>query len=108
MARLTEPELVDITRRQVAWYAGNAHNEKSYLIEDVKRQIFIVTSIPDNPGTDEPLIINQARVVGDLVIIDADSVLDKQLWKRLENAGIPREQIILAYKGEKVPEVSGA
>ena len=69
---------------------------------------FPVTSIPDNPGTDEPLFINQARVVGDLVIIDADSLWDNQLWKRLESAGVAREQIIRAYQGEKVPEVSGA
>jgi choline kinase len=108
MARLTERELIDITRHEVAWYAGNAVDAKSYFIEDIKRQIFIVTSIPDDPNLDKPLIVNQARVVDNLVIIDADNVWDKQLWKALEKAGVPREQIIRAYIGEKVPEASGA
>jgi vancomycin permeability regulator SanA len=44
-----------------------------------------------------------ARVVGDKVIIDEDTT-DRPLWKELVAAGIPREQIILTYAGETLPE----
>jgi hypothetical protein len=44
-----------------------------------------------------------ARVVGDKIIIEEDRSFDKPLHEALMgNAGIPREQIILAYAGESL------
>jgi hypothetical protein len=40
--------------------------------------------------------------VDDTVIIEHDTT-DRPLWKELVRAGIPREQIILAYAGEEAP-----
>jgi hypothetical protein len=45
-----------------------------------------------------------AKVVDDKVIILEDTT-DKPLYEALMvNGGIPRERIILAYKGETLPE----
>jgi hypothetical protein len=45
-----------------------------------------------------------ARVVGDKIFIDEDTT-DKPLYEALmANAGIPREQIVLAYAGETPPQ----
>lgn len=102
MERLNENQLIEITRREVEWYAGVADNEKSYFVEDAQRRIYLVTSVPDDWRSGSTLIVVQARVVNDFVVIDEDRVWDKNLWKALEKAGVLREQIILAYKGEKL------
>lgn len=44
-----------------------------------------------------------ARIVGDSVIIEHD-VTDRPLLHELMRAGIPREQIILTYAGEPLPQ----
>lgn len=51
-------------------------------------------------------IVNNAlivQVLGDKVIIEEDKN-SKMLLDALLQAGVPREQIILAYAGEPVPE----
>jgi len=46
-----------------------------------------------------------ARVVGDYIVIDEDGTLDKPLYQALMiNGSIPRDRILLAYKGEKLPD----
>jgi hypothetical protein len=84
-------------------YAGPTLLGKSYAISDLARQIFTVLVVPDYPPKFESGIVVLARVVDDKVIIDEDTT-DRPLWKELVRAGIPREQIILAYAGEQVPE----
>jgi XisI protein len=106
MARLSHSELAEITRREVKWYAGVSDDSTAYFFEDDKSNAYAVNIINDELGKNHSMIMMQARVVDDCVIIDEDKVWDKQLWKALEKAGVPREQIILAYKGEKVPEAS--
>jgi hypothetical protein len=45
-----------------------------------------------------------ARVLGDYIVIEEDTALDKPLYEALiANHDFPREKIILAYKGEKFP-----
>lgn len=46
-------------------------------------------------------IVVQARLAGDIVIIDADNT-DRPLVERLMAEGIPREKIIRVYAGEEV------
>jgi len=43
------------------------------------------------------------EIVSNKIVIDRD-IYDKQLVGALLQAGVPREQIILAYAGEPVPE----
>jgi hypothetical protein len=106
MARLSEQELVNLTRQEMAWYAGFSDDAKAYFIQDNHQQIYAVNGVRDIPEPKRGFIIVQARVTGEQIIIDVDSVWDKNLWKALVNAGVPREQIVLAYAGESLPEPS--
>lgn len=44
-----------------------------------------------------------ARVTDGYILIERDDT-DRPLYKELMRRGIPREQIILRYAGEKMPE----
>lgn len=100
MDRLNGQQVVEIARQEVEKYAGISPHAKAYFIADEVQQIYLVTGIENEPGPNSSWIIVQAHINGDVVVIDVDNVWDKQLWKALENAGVPREQIILAYQGE--------
>jgi hypothetical protein len=103
MARLDENKLVEITRQEVEKYAGVSDEATAYPILDNEHQIYAVNAIRNEPGKDHAWLIVQARVVEDKVIVDEDNVLDKNLVYALIQARIPREQIVLAYTGEKIP-----
>lgn len=45
-----------------------------------------------------------ALLVGDKIIIEEDGT-DKPLVDALLQRGVPRDQIILAYRGEQAPEL---
>lgn len=45
-----------------------------------------------------------AHIQGDKIIIDLD-INDKMLVDALLQAGVPRDQIVLAYAGESIPEM---
>lgn len=106
MARLTEHELAKIVHQEVEKYEGTSPHAKIFVILDDKRRSYTVTGIENEPGDDHSWVVIQARVVDDFVVIDADNVWDKQLWKALVAAGVPREQIVLAYLGENVPQAN--
>lgn len=96
--------LVDVTRREVDLYAGNAFNATLYAIADEKKHIYTVISIPNHPRPFPAGIVVMARVVGNYVIIEEDRTLDKPLVDALMiNGGVPREKSLLAYTGEKLP-----
>src|SRR5262245_17422192 len=107
MAGIAESELIEITRREVEKYAGISDDAKAYPILDDIHRTYAVNGIMNEPGKDHAWIIVQAHVVENHVIIDEDNVLDKNLVHALLQAGIPREQIILAYEGENSPAISG-
>ena len=108
MGRLNEQRLIELTRQEVEKYAGISPHAKAYFIADEVQQIFIVTGVENEPGPNSNWIIVQAHIKDEVVVIDVDNVWDKQLWKALEQVGIPSEQIILAYNSERLPESSGA
>jgi XisI protein len=51
-------------------------------------------------------IVVLARIADNHIIIDEDTT-DRPLVHELVRAGIPRDQIILTYAGEKIPEHMG-
>lgn len=106
MVRLTAQELAAITRQEIAWYAGFSDDSNAYSLLDDEKHIYAVTIIKNEPGPKRSLVMMQARIEGDFVVVDDDTVWDKQLWKALVQAGVPREQIVLAYAGEQVPMTS--
>jgi len=106
MARLTEAELETILSDMVAKYDGKSDDFNVHLIFDPERHIYAVNAVRAVPTKERGFILLQARVVGEYIAIDADALWDKNLWMALEKAGVPREQIVLAYKGEPVPTPS--
>jgi hypothetical protein len=99
--------LPEITAREVAKYAGHTHNAAVYSILDDKQQRYGVVIVPEDEEERPAYMAVFARVVGEYVVIDEDGTLDKPLVNALmHNAGVPREQIVLAYEGERIPNTS--
>jgi hypothetical protein len=100
-AKLTELEA--ITRREVELYAGNTHEAKQYAVLDDPNQIYRVVVVPDKQNERPAWVAVMARIVDDTIIIDEDTSLDKPLVEALMvNGGVPRDKIVLAYRGEAV------
>ena len=90
--------------RVLQGYAGEAGNGYSYLTHTDDGEMFTVVSmaqVRDQHIVDTDLIV---LLRNNLIIIERD-VNDKILADALIQAGISREQIILAYAGETVEEV---
>jgi hypothetical protein len=84
-------------------YAGKGLNDYSYLTVDDQQQVFAVIDFgwyKDERIADAGLIV---RLENDHIIIERD-INDKVLVDALVQAGIPRQQIILAYAGEALKE----
>jgi hypothetical protein len=98
-------ELSNIVQREVADY-NNVRDwkAKGYYLEDPQEQVYTIVIVPDpdHPDWPTPSIMMMARVIEDKVIIDEDTT-DRPLYEQLVSCGIPRDQIILAYAGEKPP-----
>lgn len=97
-------ELHAIVAHEVADYTrGDPWQSRLIYIEDSQRQIYTVVVIPDLPRPFKARVVVMARVVGDKVIIEEDTT-NKPLCDELLRVGIPREQIVLVYEGEALPE----
>lgn len=100
MDRLTET-----LRTVLEGYTGDALNGYSYLTESKDGTAFTVVSVgylPDKRIVDAGLIV---RIAGGRIIIERD-VNDKPLVDALLQAGVARQQIVLAYAGESVEETA--
>ena len=95
-------ELKKVLRQCLESYAGKALNGTLYLMSNSEETIFSITSIAQIRG--ETIIETGivARLEADKIIIERD-VSNKPLVDALEQAGISRQQIILAYQGEANP-----
>lgn len=92
----------------ITGYTGKALNGYSYLTQDEEHTLLTVVDVAQSKEKSEPHYVGVSvivRIMGDMVIIDRDQN-DKLVIDALVQAGIPREQIILAYAGESVPEVT--
>ena len=95
--------LIETLRQTMIDYIGEALNGYSYLTSSADQQIFTVVSIGEVRGqrvVDTGLVV---RVKNNQIIIEYD-VNDKPLVDALLSAGIPRNQIVLAYSGEATGE----
>jgi hypothetical protein len=96
-------EWTSIIEAELADYAKPGLNGWGYVAKSDDGKVYVVVDISIQKGkryADSGLIV---RVFNDLIIIEQD-MNDKQLVDALVQAGIPREQIILAYAGEPIPE----
>ncbi len=97
--------LVDTVREEVGKYAasGRGLNLRLFFVADELKQIYNVLDVEYPVRREVAGIVVFARIVGDQVVIEEDTT-DKPLVDALIQQGIPREQIVLAYQGEPVPD----
>jgi len=84
-------------------YSGRGLNGYSYFASNDDENVYTVTSIGK---VGEKRIVNTSLLVrldGAKIIVEED-INNKPLVDALVQNGIPREQIILAYAGEAIPE----
>jgi hypothetical protein len=105
MDRLTPERLEAILVEKLTWFTGTSDDFKLYFAKDDEKHLYIISAIRDAPQKDRErsFVFMQVRVVGDHIVIDEDVLWDKNLWEVLVKADVPREQIVLAYKGEQTP-----
>ncbi len=97
--------LVDILKNELNWYANTiGYKSTAHLFCDEKSQKYVIVTVDDydSPNLDKIAAMIMAHIEGDYIVIDGDNT-DKPLYEGLMQAGIPREKIILAYAGERVP-----
>ncbi len=98
-------QLQEIVRQEVGLYAGNTHEAKLYPVFDEVHRLYMVVIVPEKDAERPAWVLVMAQVIEDYVVILEESAIDKPLVEALmKNGGIPREKIILAYAGEKLPE----
>lgn len=97
--------LKSIVREEVAKYSGSGRGANIILFPslDDENGVYNVVAIDYPIRNDIALVIVFARIVGNKVVIEEDTT-DKPLVDALIQRGIPREQIILAYTGEPIPD----
>jgi hypothetical protein len=99
-------ELSEIVQQKVEHFAqGEWAKARSFAVSDNERQIYTVIAIPDYPRKFPAVVVMAARIENGKVIVEHD-ISDKPLWEELVRAGIPRDQIILTYAGEQLPQAS--
>ena len=95
--------LKEILRREMMGYAKKGANGNGYFTLSPDETVFGVLDVfvvQSERMADASLI---ARVIDNHIIIELDKN-DKTLHEALLQAGVPREQIVLAYAGEPVEE----
>jgi hypothetical protein len=97
--------LKQIVRRAMQEYSGDAHNGHTYLTVSPDGDIFTIVGFGTIRGQHFVATGLIARILNDFVIIEHDQT-DKPLVDALIQSGIPRENIILAYAGEPVPDAT--
>lgn len=97
--------LKQTVRQVVAGYTGKVLNGYSYLTQNEDGSVFTVVDVAQIKGKHVSGVSLVVRIVDDKVIVERDQN-DKVIMDALVQAGIKREDIILAYAGEDVPEIS--
>ena len=86
-------------------YTGEALNGFSILTQDIDGNWFSIIATGYRKEKHFTFTVLIVRIMGELVIIEEDRNSDP-VYEELIEAGIPREQIILAYAGEAVPDTA--
>jgi hypothetical protein len=99
--------LAQIVKEEVRYYAGKGRGAglRLFALLDDERQTYAVNVVDHPVRKDVGGIAVMARIVGDVVVIEEDTT-DKPLYKALLGRGVPREQIVLAYANEPIPDAA--
>lgn len=92
-------------REEIEKYAagGRGANILLFAILDDDRGIYAVNAVDYPKREDVAGVVVLARLVGNLIVIEED-MADKKLVDALQKRGVLRDQIILAYAGEPIPD----
>lgn len=101
--------LLDTLKSELDWYANTTgYKSRVHYFRDEEAQTYAIVTIPDQDypkeliGRSRVNVMMMAHMENGYIVVDADNT-DKPLYEGLMHAGIPREKIILAYAGERVP-----
>ena len=97
--------LSEILEEALQYYAGRGANGHSYFLKNELEQTMTIVAKFVFKGKTYVETSILARIAGDKIIIEDDKT-NKPLVDALIQAGVPREQIILAYAGEEVEETA--
>lgn len=97
--------LMTTLRNEIEKYAGEAANGYSYLTENIEYRLFTIVSVGEFKGKRVSFTDLIVRVIGDKIVIEDDRN-SNPFYEALMQVGIAREQIILAYAGEPVPDTA--
>ena len=86
-------------------YAGKGLNGESYLTHNFDWSVFALITLQQSASKNQVGVSIIVRIVGEHIIIERDQN-DKLVVDALVQAGVPREEISLAYAGEQVPELA--
>jgi len=100
--------MVDIretVKSVVRWYAGSGRglNTRVFPALDDENQVYAVMDVLYPVRDDVAGVIVLVRIVGDKVVIEEDTT-NRPIRDRLIEEGIPRENIVLVYAGEPIPD----
>ena len=87
----------------VSTYAKNGLNCASYLTQNDDGSLLTVVDIEDSPKVHDMDVSLVVRIIGEKIVIERD-LNNKPAVEALIQAGISRNNIVLAYAGEAVPE----
>ena len=96
--------LNELVEREMREYAGEGLNGFTHFTQSDDKVVMSLIFVGQIQGRKFSSISILARIVGQKIVIEDDKT-NKPLVDRLVQAGIPREQIILAYAGETVEEI---
>lgn len=98
-------QMKTILREEVQKYAagGRGANVLLFAINDDTQQIYAVNAIDYPARKDIAGVVVLARIADSKVVIEED-MTDKKLVNALLQRGIARENIVLAYEGEAIPD----
>lgn len=99
-----DTQLITILRDEMNNYAGEGLNSHTYLTENLLQSVFTSTTISKDDNNANPFVDLFVRIIADTIIEEDRN--SKPLVETPLQAGIPRENIILAYAGEKVPDIN--
>jgi hypothetical protein len=98
-------DIQSIVHDAIRGYATSAFKGKLYFNHSDDDALLSVIFVPDEdyPVEIDTNIVVAARFDANYILIERDDT-DRPLYQELMRRGIPREQIILRYAGEKLPE----
>jgi hypothetical protein len=97
--------LKEIVKKAVAGYAVKGLNSDAYLTVSPDENLFTVVDIAQVKNQRIVATSLIVRILQHQVIVEHDDN-NKPLVDALVQMGVPRNQIILAYAGETVPQVA--